>query len=342
MKIFRLIILCFSIVLLAISTFSGILMNYLYVFLLISALTMFVTFIIAIFKKQIYWRFSGEEFEPQLYVLRGFLRSATWIIIGVCVHIAVVPIQFPTQIFTGLTYLIWASVVVLCILDWIPRKQVGKSLNVTLFLFLIFLSYQLILIFLPANKVTSVELAPPFKGDWYVFHGGNSALLNHHHFAGSQKFAMDIIIPDDGKLPMERITDLQRYKTFGEPMFSPVDGVIVAVKNSLPDQQIGKMDRNNLAGNYIVIKTETNIFILIAHLQSNSVLVEEGDSVRTGQEIAKAGNSGNTTQPHLHIQAMTSADFMDSNSKPVPISFKVGDNNPRFYKRNDIIHGISG
>ncbi len=200
----------------------------------------------------------------------------------------------------------------------------------------------LAMVYLPIQLSSSIELTPPFKGDWYVFHGGNSALLNHHHFAGSQKYSMDILAPEDGKLPLEQITDLLQYKTFGKSLYSPVDGVIVAVKNSLPDQRIGETDRKNLAGNHIVIKTDTDIFLLMAHLQNNSVLVAEGDRVKAGQEIAKIGNSGNTSQPHLHIQAMTDIDFKNPKSRPLPISFKLGEQKPIFYKRNDIFSGLSG
>ncbi|MBA6304857.1 M23 family metallopeptidase [Colwellia sp. MB02u-14] len=336
MKKFRLIVLCLPVVLLAFSTLSGMLMNYLFVFLLLSAITMIVTFIVSLVKKQVDWGFSYREQGSGIYLRQGFLRNATWIIIGYCIYTAVIPIQFSSTDFTVITVMIWGSVVTLCLLDWMPRKQIGKSLNVTLSIFLIFLIYQLAIIYFPVKSTDSIVLIPPFKGDWYVLHGGNSPLINHHHFVGSQKYAMDILAPEDGKLPFEQITDLQKYKTFGKSLFSPVDGVIVSIENSLPDQKIGETDRQNIAGNHVVIKTETDIFILMAHLQYNSLLVAEGDSVKIGQEIAKIGNSGNTSQPHLHIQAMTAINFMDPKTKPVPISFKISKQKPVFYKRNDI------
>jgi len=341
MKIFRLILLSLSIVLLALSTLSGLLFNYLFVFLIISALTMTVTFIVSIVKKQIDWKFSDSEFVPRIYVLRGFLRTAAWIIIGVSIYIALVPIQFPSSLFPRLAIVLWGSVVTLVLLDWVPRKQKGKSLNVTLSIFLIFLTYQLATIYLPPQSSRSMELVSPFKGDWYVLHGGNSVLINHHYFAGPERYALDILLPEDGKLPLEQITDLNEYETFGKALYSPVDGVIVAVENSLPDQKIGETDLENILGNHIVIKTETDIFLLMAHFQNNSVLVAEGDRVHIGQEIAKIGNSGNTSQPHLHIQAMTNVDLMDPNNSPVPISFKLNDQEPRFLKRNDILPGLS-
>ena len=172
-----------------------------------------------------------------------------------------------------------------------------------------------------------------------MFQGGNSALINHHYYAGSQKYALDIIDPVDGQLSSNAVTDLNKYKTFGKSLYSPSEGVVVAVENTLPDQKIGESDFHHPAGNYIVISTNASVYILLAHLQHDSVLVAEGDKITVGQELAKIGNSGNTTQPHLHIQAMTDLDYLNFNNLPVPIKFKPNNEKPEFLKRNDILQG---
>ena len=145
----------------------------------------------------------------------------------------------------------------------------------------------------------------------------------------------------DGQLPLQQVTDLKQYATFGQSLFSPVNGIVIAVENSLADQLIGETDAVNLAGNHVVIETPEKKFVLLAHLQNGSVLVEVGDTVETGQRIASFGNSGNTSQPHLHIQAMTKPDFSDAESLPIPISFKIRSESARHFKRNDILHGRS-
>lgn len=341
MNYLRIAALCLSVVLLVASTVLGMLMNYLFMFLLIAAVIMLATVAISIFKKQVCWNFSDRK-AFRAYAVRGLLRNASWIVIGICVHIALIPIQFSTGEFTLNMILIWGSVATLCLLDWVPREKTSRSLTVTLFMFLAFLAVQLSMIVIPPRSEDHVEITPPFTGNWYVFHGGNSALLNHHYFAGSQKYALDLILAEDGKLPLKNVTDLKQYRTFGSVLYSPVDGEVVAVENSLPDQKIGESDLKNLVGNYVVIKTKSDIFLLMAHLQYQSVEVTEGDYLKFGQEIAKIGNSGNTSQPHLHIQAMTEADFLSASSKPVPLSFAVDDERPRFYKRNDLVPGFSG
>jgi len=174
----------------------------------------------------------------------------------------------------------------------------------------------------------------------YVVQGGGSALVNHHHFAGSQKYALDIIDSRDGALPFKGQLDLRQYRTFGKTVYSPVEGLVESVENSLPDQKIGEVDQQNLAGNNIVVKADDERYLLFAHLRQNSVVVSEGDEVKIGQEIGEIGNSGNSTQPHLHIHAMTKADFLNAKSSPISISFKTDGATSKPIKRNDVVPGL--
>lgn len=315
-------------------------MNYLLGFMIATVFIMLMTVGIAVAKKQINWKLSEINLRPRTYGLQGLLRNTTWLTIGVCIQIAVIPIQFTPNYYAALSAIIWGSVTMLCLLDWVPRKLKTQSFNIILWFYLLLLIYQLVIVYLPTQS-SDVSLDSPLKIDFYVLHGGNSALINHHHFVGSQKYAMDMILPSDGILLLEQETNLRKYQTFAKAVFAPTDGVIVALENSLPDQNIGTTDRKHPAGNHIVLKTETGIFILMAHLKKHSVLVEKGDSVIAGQEIAKIGNSGNTTQPHLHIQAMTGLNFLSNESVGIAMSFKNENGDSKFYKRNDVLPGLS-
>jgi murein DD-endopeptidase MepM/ murein hydrolase activator NlpD len=93
------------------------------------------------------------------------------------------------------------------------------------------------------------------------------------------------------------------------------------------------MDRTHAAGNHVII-TYQDRKILLAHLQQNSVWVRTGEQVRQGQPIGKVGNSGNTSEPHLHIHAEyggSPASFGDGVG--IPIIFKE----KGFLKRNDLL-----
>jgi murein DD-endopeptidase MepM/ murein hydrolase activator NlpD len=68
---------------------------------------------------------------------------------------------------------------------------------------------------------------------------------------------------------------------------------------------IGSTDSRYQSGNNVVIDIGGGRYLLMGHLSPGSIQVKVGDHVKLGQQIAKVGNSGNTTEPHLHIQAQT-------------------------------------
>ena len=339
MKIVRLVSLGFALILLAISTIGGLLMNYLYLFLLASAVITLVSRIAALVQKRIEWGIWQKKSSMRGYLIQALLRNSSWILIGTCIAIALIPIQFSPDGLLRLKLLIWGSVFVLCILAWLPERGIGKSLNITLSIFSIFLISQLFSIYQPLSP--GITLQSPFQESWYVVQGGNSPLINHHYFVGSQKYALDLIVSEDGTLPLEQVRDLAEYQSFDRDLFSPVNGTVVEIRDDLPDLPIGEFDRQNLAGNHIVIQTEDNFYILLAHLKQESIVVAEGDTVKAGEKIGKCGNSGNTSQPHLHLQAMTQPDFLSPESQPVPISFKIDDTKPQTYRRNKVLAGLS-
>ena len=59
-----------------------------------------------------------------------------------------------------------------------------------------------------------------------------------------------------------------------------------------------------ILGNHIVLDLGNGVYAAMAHLRRGSVRVAAGDVVRAGQHIADCGNSGNSTEPHLHLQLM--------------------------------------
>ena len=77
------------------------------------------------------------------------------------------------------------------------------------------------------------------------------------------------------------------------------------VEASLSDNAAdGARDRQRPAGNQILIRCDgTDVDVLLAHLQADSVRVSKGDRVEIGRGVGAIGNSGNSTEPHLHIHA---------------------------------------
>ncbi len=153
-----------------------------------------------------------------------------------------------------------------------------------------------------------VALRSPFEsGRFFVAQGGNTKLLNHHRHSRSQRYALDISkvnflgVRARGIYPQ----DLRSYCIFASPVIAPCDGVITAVVDGHPDLPRGEMDRANPAGNHVVIRCSDSpgVYVGLAHLMQGSIVVQPGQTVKSGERIACVGNSGNTTEPHLHIHA---------------------------------------
>ena len=179
-----------------------------------------------------------------------------------------------------------------------------KSVQVVLIFLMIFSIWQMRSN--AAFKGEAVKLAMPLKGvSWYVVNGGSNAFMNPHRHVRAQEYAVDITILNSlsqraiGLIP----TDLTRYSAFGTEVTAPCDGRVIAMENNLPDQRPLQMDSANLAGNHVTIACK-DVVVMLAHLKRGSVVVALGGEIQTGGRIGEIGNSGNTTEPHLHIHAV--------------------------------------
>ena len=177
-----------------------------------------------------------------------------------------------------------------------------------------------------------VHLEFPLQEGWYyIGQGGNSPLVNYHNTHETQKYALDIVALNFAGTRAVGIypSRLERYEIFGHTVYSPCEGIVQMAVDGLPDLSPPEADRSQPAGNHLVLRCE-DVEVALAHFQQGSVMVSEGDTVVAGQPLAKVGNSGNTSEPHLHIHA-TRVEGGSSAGEPVPILF-----NGRFPVRNMI------
>jgi hypothetical protein len=172
----------------------------------------------------------------------------------------------------------------------------------------------------------ALDLLFPLRGGTFVVgQGGASQVVNYHHPHPAQRYALDILALGSygrrarGLYPR----DPARYAVWGAEVVSPCDGVVAAAADGLPDRPPPERDPSHPPGNHVVIRAQ-NAEIVLAHLQEGSVRVTVGEQVRAGQPIGLVGNSGNTTEPHLHIHAESPA------GTGAPITF-----GGRFLVRND-------
>lgn len=179
-----------------------------------------------------------------------------------------------------------------------------------------------------------------------------------------EEYALDLIAIDE----QNRTSSITNWRTllstespevfyaFGQPVLSPITGTIVLVHDGEVDHEARRSRlallpymfsqtsrvRNGIqeiAGNFIVIKQDdTSNYIAIVHLQNGSINVSEGQEVSEGDYLASCGNSGNSTQPHIHIQAMDNMDFFNADGIPLFFrQFSVWENQ---YDRKSCIESI--
>jgi len=186
--------------------------------------------------------------------------------------------------------------------------------------------------FPPSGPSASVAW-PLASGSYYVVNGGYSILINPHlktlarnelHAYRGQSYAIDIVKLDRFGLRARGVwpRDLSRYEIFGEPVRSPCDGQVLLVENRLPDHAPPDFDRENPAGNFVYLECG-EAGILLAHLMQASIRVSPGESVSRGQPLGRVGNSGYSTEPHLHLHAQqkkTGPDFLSADPWVITIN----------------------
>uniref|UniRef100_A0A7C2JYL5 M23ase beta-sheet core domain-containing protein n=1 Tax=Schlesneria paludicola TaxID=360056 RepID=A0A7C2JYL5_9PLAN len=153
-----------------------------------------------------------------------------------------------------------------------------------------------------ANRPSQVRFRLPFDGPITVGWGGDAPGVNYHVCTPDQRWAYDLLVTRDGSSHRGDGTTLDDYYCYGLPVVAPADGVVVRVFDGDPDMPVGVLGGGtDPGGNHLVLKVAEDEFLFLCHLQPGSIAVQVGDSVRTGDVLAKIGNSGNTSEPHLHI-----------------------------------------
>lgn len=164
--------------------------------------------------------------------------------------------------------------------------------------------------FLPtvdAKKTASMErnktpMSLPFKGDWFVFWGGDTKAQNYHVVSDAQKNAFDIVMlgPNNKSYKNKGLYN-EDYYAFGEPLYAVCDAVAIKVITGIEDNIPGRMDAANALGNAIILKTANEEYIVYAHFKKGTIAIKEGDTVSRGQFLGECGNSGNSSEAHIHF-----------------------------------------
>ncbi|AZQ35822.1 M23 family metallopeptidase [Streptomyces cyaneochromogenes] len=189
-----------------------------------------------------------------------------------------------------------------------------------------------------------LEVDPPVTGRWSALNSPADRTPSHGTHAYGQTYAIDVVAePEPGARPGFRpLWPLARrngdFPAFGAPLLAVADATVVRVvgdqrdhlsRTSLPAllylmtveasvRDLAGVKR--IVGNHVVLDLGDGTFALYAHLQRGSLTVREGGRVTAGQQLARCGNSGNSTEPHLHFQLMDGAD--PDTARGVPFTWR--------------------
>ncbi len=176
---------------------------------------------------------------------------------------------------------------------------------------------------LGVHRGEAMRLRHPVRGRWIALNSPADRVPSHHLTAYGQGQAVDLVHDTGlaariGWWPLARPP--QAFPGYGQPVLSPVDGVVIRVVSRRRDhwsrtswpallyllvESVREfLGPSRILGNHVVIDCGDRRYAVLAHLRRRSVFVQQGQRVRAGQQIAECGNSGNSTEPHLHVQVM--------------------------------------
>lgn len=181
-----------------------------------------------------------------------------------------------------------------------------------------------------ADGTAATTVGPPVRGRWLAINSPADKVPSHGTRELGQAFAIDLVhVPDESVSwkGVHRWPPARRPRTFpgfGQPILAPADGVVVAAsgwqrdhwsRNSplgllylVPEMLLRGVSSlaggHFVLGNHVILDLGDGVYAAFAHLQRGSVDVRRGQHIQAGDQIARCGNSGNTSEPHLHFQLM--------------------------------------
>ncbi|MFI6648721.1 M23 family metallopeptidase [Streptomyces sp. NPDC050529] len=185
-----------------------------------------------------------------------------------------------------------------------------------------------------ADPRPAVEVGAPVSGRWAALNSPADKVPSHGVHAYGQTYAIDIVAEPEGgssRPEFRRLWPVARrnhhFPAFGASLLAVADGTVVRAshgrrdhlsRNSVPaliyltlieGAVRGVLGPGSVVGNHLVLDLGNGTYAMYAHLRRGSLRVRAGEAVRAGQILAECGNSGNSTEPHVHFQLMDDPDL---------------------------------
>ncbi len=172
-------------------------------------------------------------------------------------------------------------------------------------------------------------LALPFHGEWSVWQGCDGPWTHR----GPWRHACDFVLRgEDGNTYRGPGDRLEHYLAYRKPVLAPVRGRVAKIVAELPDNPVGESDRQRSWGNLVILADERGFFVELSHFAQGSIRVVEGQWVERGALLGLCGNSGNSPEPHIHVQVQAT-DRVGAATLPFSfVAYRAGDS----YHGNDM------
>jgi murein DD-endopeptidase MepM/ murein hydrolase activator NlpD len=174
-------------------------------------------------------------------------------------------------------------------------------------------------------------ISAPLRGDSWLAHNAPANSSGHRRALIpvdgraqiAQRFAIDWVrLNADGKTFEGDAKDNKNYRAYGSDALAVADGVVTEIKDGIPENVPGINSRavpitlETIGGNHVILDIGHGRYAFYAHLQPGSLKVKLGDHVKRGQVLGLVGNSGNSTEPHLHFHLSNGSSPLGSEGIP--------------------------
>lgn len=170
-------------------------------------------------------------------------------------------------------------------------------------------------------------LAAPVRGRWAALNTPGQQLPSHGTRFLGQYAAIDILQPTTPETPAKvrkalRSSSPEEYPSFGAPVYSMASGVVTGTRSRVRDHRARNTwqalvymmtiegmvrsvaGRGALLGNHVIVRHDDGTAAVYAHLRNSSLRVQVGQRVNPGDQLGEVGNTGNSSEPHLHVHLM--------------------------------------
>ena len=174
-----------------------------------------------------------------------------------------------------------------------------------------------------ADTRPAVTVRLPSNDPLRVAGGGDALAFNQHAAVPDQRWAYDLFVEPY----LVGASELDAYGCYGTPVVAPIDARVHLARDGLRDATPGELSTAEPLGNFVALTMPAGTFLLIAHLKQGSVRVRAGEHVSEGAVIGACGNSGHSSEPHIHIhhQRQDPADHPVNFAEGLPLFFRDHD-----------------